>query len=128
MSQTVLSRPQAIQPPSSAGSAIARARDADPAAGAGADDAVGRLLNKQIAYELGVSEATIKACLGDPAEARCREPHAGRDRGRKDCRRPVEAGYADGVIPLQRLQERVGCPDVRRLGTFSETFERRLEQ
>ena len=61
MSHTVLSRPQAIQPPSSAGSAIARARDADPAAGAGADEAVGRLLNKQIAYELGVSEATVKA-------------------------------------------------------------------
>ena len=37
------------------------AGDADPAAGAGADDAVGGLLNKQIAYELGVSEATIKA-------------------------------------------------------------------
>ena len=35
--------------------------DADAAAGEGADDAVGGLLNKQIAYELGVSEATIKA-------------------------------------------------------------------
>ena len=34
---------------------------AHAAAGAGADDAVEGLLNKQIAYELGVSEATVKA-------------------------------------------------------------------
>ena len=39
----------------------APAGDADAAAGARADDAVGGLLNKQIAYELSVSEATVKA-------------------------------------------------------------------
>jgi len=32
-----------------------------------------------------------------PAEARRREPHACRDRGGEDRRRPVEAGHADGV-------------------------------
>ena len=37
------------------------AGDADPAAGAGADMLSEGLLNKQIAYELSVSEATIKA-------------------------------------------------------------------
>ena len=39
------------------------------------------------------------ACLGDPAEARRREPDAGRDRRREDRRRPVAPGHADGVIP-----------------------------
>ena len=36
------------------------------------------LLNKQIAYELGVSEATVKgACVRDLPEARRREPNSG---------------------------------------------------
>jgi hypothetical protein len=56
------------------------------------------LLNKQIAYELGVSEATVKgARLGDPAKARCRESHASGNRGpRKSSsgngRRPQASG------------------------------------
>ena len=50
------------------------------------------LLNKQIAYELKVSEATVEgARLRDPAEARRRQPHAGRDRRLQDRSGPLLA-------------------------------------
>ncbi|MGY4318083.1 DNA-binding NarL/FixJ family response regulator [Bradyrhizobium sp. JR3.5] len=68
------------------------------------------LLNKQIAYELGVSEATIKGpCLGHPAEARRRKPHPGRDRRRQDRRRPVAPGHAVDVVPATPLLVRVAA-------------------
>ena len=50
------------------------------------------LLNKQIAYQLErLGSDREGARLGDPAEARRREPHAGRDRGRQDRSRPMAA-------------------------------------
>ena len=50
------------------------------------------MLNKQIAYELGVGGDGEGACLGDPAEARRRQPDAGSDRRRQDRAWPVAAG------------------------------------
>ena len=63
------------------------------------------LLNKQIAYELErLGSDREGARLGDPAEARRREPHAGGDRGGQDRSRPVAAarrpGHRDGVATI----------------------------
>ena len=59
----------------------------------------GGLLNKQIAYELGVSEATVKAPrLRHPAETRRRKPHPGGDRRRQDRGRPVAADVSSRAV------------------------------
>ncbi len=56
------------------------------------------LLNKQIAYELGVSEADHQgACVGDPAKAWRREPHASRHRRGENRRQSMAAGYAAAI-------------------------------
>ncbi len=72
------------------------------------------LLNKQIAYELGVSEATIKAHVSAILQKLGgREPHAGSDRGGENRRRPMAAGHAAGAITLhpdyERLETEVGA-------------------
>ena len=59
------------------------------------------LLNKQIAFQLSVSEATVKAHVsGHSAKARRREPHASRDRRRQDRGRPMAARRAGGWLNI----------------------------
>ena len=81
------------------------ARDADAAAGARADDAVGG--HAQQADRLrahGVGGDGEGACLGDPAEARRRQPDAGGDRRRQDRARPVAAGgEPESMLRLRRI-------------------------
>jgi DNA-binding NarL/FixJ family response regulator len=61
------------------------------------------LLNKQIAYELGVSEATIKAHVSRrSAEARRRQPHPGGDPAFEDRRRGSQSGRLSAPVTPQR--------------------------
>ena len=61
----------------------------------------GGLLNKQIAYEFGVSEAAVKAHVSAiTAKARGREPYPGRHRRRPHRSRPMAAGTNTGGLSL----------------------------
>src|SRR6201998_3734429 len=80
------------------------------------------LLNKQIAYELGVSEATIKAhvsaipqklgveshnqarCQANPQKPGRRTPPEAGHPPRQDPRQPVAAGHADRAVALRSSQ------------------------
>ncbi len=66
------------------------------------------LLNKQIAYELSVLRGDGEgACLGDPAEARRREPHPGGHPRRQD--RARAGTLADGLKKPPRALARSAC-------------------
>ena len=78
---------------------MARHGDADAAAGARADDAVGgpaQQADRLRTRRLGSDREGAR--LGDLAEARGRKPHPGRDRRRQDRSRPVVARRSGGRL------------------------------
>jgi FixJ family two-component response regulator len=73
--------------------------------------------NKQIAYTLEIAETTVKAHVGDPAQAQCAQPGA----GDPECRISISGRICGGEACLKAHNDHRDCGAARSSGIGAQS-------